>query len=117
MTDTPHPLISAHRGGREEAPENTLAAFQRARDLGVPGAECDVRLSVDGVPVVIHDDTVDRTTDGTGAVHALTVAQLAQLDARAVHTNWPTTPHVPTFAEFMAVAEGFAYIEVEIKAD
>ncbi|MDQ4044757.1 MAG: hypothetical protein M3173_04835 [Chloroflexota bacterium] len=117
MTETAHPIISAHRGGRVEAPENTLDAFRRARDLGVPGAECDVHLSADGVPVVIHDDTVDRTTDGTGAVHALTVDQLARLDARAVHADWPTAPHVPTFAEFMEIARDFAYVEVEIKAD
>jgi glycerophosphoryl diester phosphodiesterase len=117
MHDTPHPLISAHRGGRDEAPENTLAAFERARDLGIPGAECDVHLSADGVPVVIHDDTVDRTTNGTGEVHTLTVERLARLDARASHEDWPIAPHVPTFAELMGLAEGFGYLEVEIKAD
>lgn len=117
MTDLPHPLISAHRGGRDEAPENTMAAFEYAADLGVPGAECDVLLSGDGVPVIIHDETVDRTTDGTGAVHELTVDQLAQLDARSTHTDWPVAPHVPTFAELMAVADRFDYLEVEIKAD
>jgi glycerophosphoryl diester phosphodiesterase len=117
MHDTPRSLISAHRGGRDEAPENTLAAFERARDLGIPGIECDVRLSADGVPVIIHDDTVDRTTNGTGEVHTLTVEQLARLDARASHHDWPSTPHVPTFAELMGLAEGFDYFEVEIKPD
>ncbi len=111
------PLISAHRGGRQEAPENTAAAFRYAADLGTPGAECDVRLSGDGVPVVIHDDTVDRTTNGTGAVHTLTVAELGALDARSVHSDWPQGIGVPSFAEVLEVTAGIDYFEVEIKAD
>lgn len=71
----------AHRGGAALAPENTLAAFDHARQLGVDGFELDVRLSSDGVPVVIHDATLDRTTDRTGPVGRNTAAELAQLDA------------------------------------
>ena len=111
------PLVSAHRGGRQEAPENTLDAFQHAADNGIPGAECDLHLSSDGVPVVIHDATVDRTTNGTGEVHELTVEQLAALDARADFASWPTRPKVPTFAEVMQIATSIDYIEVEIKPD
>ena len=117
MSSTTRPIISAHRGGRQEAPENTLDAFQKAADRGIPGAECDVHISADGIPVVIHDDTVDRTTDGTGEVHTLTAEQLGELDARADFNDWPTTPGVPTFAAFLQVARKIDYIEVEIKPD
>lgn len=62
------PFILAHRGARSLAPENTLAAFQKAFELGADGFECDVFLSKDGVPVIIHDETLDRTTHGHGFV-------------------------------------------------
>lgn len=117
MIDTPRPLISAHRGGRSEAPENTVAAFRYAAELGVPGAECDVHLSADGVPVVIHDDTVDRTTNGTGEIRNLTAEELGRLDARSTHTDWPEPVGVPTFAEVLEVTKAIDYFEVEIKAD
>lgn len=118
QNDVPaRPLISAHRGGRQEAPENTIDAFRQAADSGIPGAECDLHISADGVPVVIHDATVDRTTNGTGEVHELTVEQLAALDARADFADWPTPPKVPTFAEVMRIATTIDYIEVEIKPD
>lgn len=117
MIDTPRPLISAHRGGRSEAPENTVAAFRYAAELGVPGAECDVHLSADGVPVVIHDDTVDRTTNGTGEIRDLTAEELGRLDARSTHTDWPEPVGVPTFAEVLEVTKAIDYFEVEIKAD
>ena len=71
----------AHRGGSRLRPENTLAAFDHAAVLGCDGIECDVHLSRDGVPVVIHDPTVDRTTDRTGAVASFTAAELERLDA------------------------------------
>jgi glycerophosphoryl diester phosphodiesterase len=117
MNETLRPLISAHRGGRSEAPENTTAAFRYAAELGAPGAECDVHLSADGVPVVIHDDTVDRTTTGTGEIRDLTAEELAQLDARSTHTGWPEPVSVPTFAQVLEVTKDIAYFEVEIKAD
>lgn len=114
---TPRPLISAHRGGRAEAPENTAAAFERAAELGIPGAECDVRISADSVAVVIHDETLNRTTDGIGVVRNLTAAELGELDARADFPDWPTRPGVPTFAEIARIARSIEYFEVEIKAD
>jgi glycerophosphoryl diester phosphodiesterase len=76
------PLLVAHRGGAKLAPENTMAAFRSAlADWRADMLELDVHLSADGEVVVIHDPTVDRTTDGTGAVRSLPWAALAELDA------------------------------------
>jgi glycerophosphoryl diester phosphodiesterase len=75
-----HPLV-AHRGASLEAPENTLPAFQRAADLGVDAFELDVRLTADGEVVVHHDPELDRTTDLTGPLSALALAQLRTADA------------------------------------
>ena len=71
----------AHRGGRARAPENTLEAMRLAIADGADGLEFDVRLSAEGEVVVIHDPRVDRTTDGTGAVERMTLAELRSLDA------------------------------------
>ena len=76
-----HPLVIAHRGGAGLAPENTLYAFERARDLGVDVIELDVRSTSDGSLVVFHDATVDRTTDGTGRVNEKTLEELKNLNA------------------------------------
>jgi glycerophosphoryl diester phosphodiesterase len=75
------PLVYAHRGGAALRPENTLAAFDHGLTLGADGLEFDVQLSRDGVVVVHHDDTLDRTTDATGPIGGLTVADLAKVDA------------------------------------
>lgn len=76
------PLIAAHRGGLDSAhPENTLAAFRHAAAAGAHVIELDVRATRDGHPVVLHDAWVDRTTNGRGLVHELTLAQVARLDA------------------------------------
>ncbi|GAA1954002.1 glycerophosphodiester phosphodiesterase [Microbacterium aquimaris] len=101
--------VAAHRGASIERPENTLAAFAAAIAHGADGIELDVALSADGVPVVVHDDTVDRTTDGHGPVDGFTVAQLAALDAGAGEG-------VPTLAEVLALAEGRVEVNIEIKA-
>jgi glycerophosphoryl diester phosphodiesterase len=93
------PLQSiAHRGGAKYAPENTLAAFQMASDQEVGWLELDVQMSKDGVLVVLHDDTVERTTNGSGVVRELTLEQLRSLDAG--HGE-----KVPTFAEVVALAK------------
>ena len=75
-----HPVI-AHRGSSAEAPENTLPAFEAAVRRGADAIELDVRLTADGAPVVIHDATLDRTTDGTGPVSSQTLADLRAVDA------------------------------------
>ena len=79
--DSSRPLVFAHRGGSALGPENTLAAFDRGVAAGADGIELDVHLSKDGVPVVHHDKTLDRTTDAAGPVTALTAAELAEVDA------------------------------------
>lgn len=106
----PIPAV-AHRGGTERYVENTRNAYRDAANRGVLIWETDVRFTADGVPVLMHDDTVDRTTDGTGAVADLTAAELA---AFRTADDQP----VPTFAELMndAQVDG-ARVLVEPKAD
>jgi glycerophosphoryl diester phosphodiesterase len=79
--ESSRPLVFAHRGGCAIGPENTLAAFDLGMAAGADGLELDVHLSRDGVVVVHHDDTLERTTDGTGVLAALTAAELARVDA------------------------------------
>lgn len=105
----------AHRGASRYAPENTLAAFRRALEDGVPAVECDVRRTRDGHLVVIHDAAVDRTTDGRGLVESLTLDALRRLDAgRWFGQEW-TGERVPLFDEVLELVRGRALIKVEIK--
>jgi len=101
--------ISAHRGASIERPENTLAAFRLAIDHGAEGIELDVALSADGVPVIMHDNSVERTTNGTGEVAGLTAAQLHALDAG--HGEG-----VPTLHEVLELAAGLVEVNIEIKS-
>jgi len=78
-----HPLVVAHRGASALAPEHTIAAYEKAIEAGADALELDVRLSADDQVVVIHDATLDRTTDGSGPVHERTLQQLKRLDAGA----------------------------------
>lgn len=75
----PHPLVIGHRGAAGYAPENTMSSFRKGKQLGADWLECDVHLSADGHLIVIHDETVDRTTDGTGAVRDLRIEGLRAL--------------------------------------
>ena len=78
---SPRPQVIAHRGGSHLRPENTLAAFSHAAEVGADVLEMDVRATADGAIVVLHDATVDRTTDGRGPVETFTLAELRKLDA------------------------------------
>jgi glycerophosphoryl diester phosphodiesterase len=109
--DDVFPIVVAHRGASSTRPENTILSFEEAIRLGADIVEFDVRLSRDGVPVVIHDPAVDRTTDGTGLVHELTAAELSSLNAG---TEAEPTP-VPTLAEVLRCVGGRAAIAAEIK--
>ena len=87
MPPWPYPRWVAHRGAGKLAPENTLAAFRHGAGLGWRAFECDVKLSADGVPFLLHDATLERTTDGTGHVGAHTLAELRAVDAGARWTS------------------------------
>lgn len=111
----------AHRGGSKLRPENTMLAFAHAVAIGVDAIECDVHLSRDGEPVVIHDDTLDRTTDGTGPVASRTAADLSRVDAGARFVGDGGHPYrgrggVPRLAEVLAAWPALPVI-VEIKGD
>ena len=116
------PLLVAHRGGAKLAPENTLAAFRQAvEEWGADMLELDVRLTADGEVVVIHDATVDRTTDGSGAVADLTLEELKGLDAgyRFVDPEGRTSFRdrgvtVPTLDELLDACPG-VWLNVEAK--
>ncbi|MEU1789928.1 glycerophosphodiester phosphodiesterase family protein [Streptomyces sparsogenes] len=101
------PLVYGHRGARADEPENTLRSFRHAHRVGAEGVELDVRVSRDGRLVVIHDATVDRTTDGTGEVASLSLAELRELDAGRGE-------RIPTLSEALDAFPGL--VQVEIKA-
>ncbi|MCH8102721.1 MAG: hypothetical protein IIB28_06165 [Chloroflexi bacterium] len=113
----PFTLI-AHRGFSSRAPENTIAAFDLAIGAGFDNIELDAHLSADGVPVVIHDDTLDRTTNGSGPVSSLTLAELRELDAGAWFGDdreYAGDP-IPTLDELLERYAGRAHIHLELKS-
>lgn len=106
----------AHRGASAVAPANTLSAFEKAVELGADGIELDVHLSADGVPVVIHDFTVDATTDGHGRVADMTLAQLKRLDAGSYFDPTFAGERIPTLEEALTViAINSLLLNVELK--
>ncbi|WOF22539.1 glycerophosphodiester phosphodiesterase family protein [Microbacterium betulae] len=113
------PLSFAHRGSSARAPQNTMAAFERAARSGASGVEIDVHLTRDGVVVLMHDDTVDATTDGTGAIARLTVAELRALDAGSWFGPGFAGERVPTWEEFLRFADREPHLEIllEIKGE
>ncbi len=108
-------LVFGHRGAMAYAPMNTAAAFQRAIDLGAHGAELDVQLSRDGRLVIVHDATVDATTNGSGAVADLTLAELKALDAGSWFGAEFAGETIPTLDEVFARFGSELLINVEIK--
>ncbi len=109
------PTVFAHRGASAYAPENTLAAFQLAIEQGVDAIELDVQLTLDGQVVVIHDRTVDRTTNGAGLVKHLKLAELQRLDAGSHFEASFKGERVPTLAEVFAAVGNQIFIDVELK--
>ena len=95
----PRLSLQAHRGAAGLAPENTLAAFRMAIELGADAAEMDLQATKDGVVVVIHDDTVDRTTDGRGGIGDLTLAEIKRLDAGGKFASAFRGERIPTLRE------------------
>lgn len=110
----PSPVIYAHRGASAHAPENTLAAFQLALEHGADGVELDAKLSADGQVVVIHDQTVDRTTGAHGIVREMTLAQLKALDAGSSFSSEFAGEPIPTLEEVFVAVGQKTLINVEI---
>ena len=107
--------VAAHRGWCEEYPENTMEAFKAAADLGVDQIETDVRITADGELVLIHDETVSRTTDGTGKVCELTLAQLKELDAGVKKDEKFRGVRIPTLIEFMELVKDYPDITIDLE--
>ena len=111
--------VIAHRGNSSEAPENTLAAFESAIACGATVVECDVQMTKDGHLVVIHDPTLDRTTDRRGDVRDLSLLEVQAADAsyRAVFGSAFAPQRVPTLGELLAFLNGRARLMIEIKKE
>ena len=110
------PWIIAHRGYQTKYPENTLSAFKAALDAGASMIELDVTLSRDSKLVVIHDSTLERTTNGHGPVHGLTLAELKRLDAGSWFHPKFAGERLPELIEVLELVDGRALIDIEIKS-
>lgn len=113
--DHEHTLNIAHRGASSAAPANTLAAFEKAVELDADGIEFDVQLSADGIPVVIHDFTVDGTTDGSGRVADMSLAQLGELDAGSYFDPAFAGERIPTLAQVLEAVGSRLLLNIELK--
>jgi glycerophosphoryl diester phosphodiesterase len=109
------PQIIAHRGDSSRAPENTLAAFEAAIDSGAHRVEFDVQLTRDGVPVVFHDDVLDRTTNGSGPVGTLCFVEIRRLDAGSWFGPRFEGQRVPSLDEVLRLCGSRICMNVEIK--
>ncbi len=107
--------ICAHRGASDTHPENTLAAFREAIRLGAHQIEMDVQLTKDGHMVIMHDPTVDRTTNGKGRVSDLTLAQIKKLDAGAKKNARFTGERVPTLRESLEIMPSNIWLNLHLK--
>lgn len=113
---TPFPRIIAHRGASHDAPENTIAALEKAAQLGATWVEFDVMCTQDGEAIVFHDDQLDRTTNGKGYIADTPYATIAALDAGTWFSPQFTGERIPTFASYLQKAAALGLgINVEIK--
>ncbi len=109
--------IIAHRGYSADCPENTIVSFDQALESGFPLFELDVHLTLDKVPVVMHDSEVDRTTTGTGAINSMTLEEIKQLDAGSWFSAAFANERVPSLEEVLVRYKDKAHIFIEIKSD
>lgn len=109
-------LVFGHRGAMADAPMNTLAAFALAHEQGAQGIELDTQLSKDGQPIVLHDFTVDATTDGRGAAADFTLAELRRLDAGSWFSPEFAGERIPALDEVLAAFGGKLFINIEVKS-
>lgn len=110
-------IIIGHRGASAYAPENSLSAFKLAYEMGAEMIELDVLLSKDGVPVVIHDETLDRTSNGSGPVADHSLEELKKLDAGSWFSEKYAGEPIPTLEEVLAWAKGKISVNIEIKTE
>lgn len=110
---SPVVLVAAHRGAHLEAPENSMAAFRKAIDLGIDIIELDVRCTKDGKLVLMHDKTVNRTTNGAGPVDSFTFDEIRKL--RLKHNGKLTGEQIPTLEEALLLAKGKILVDLDIK--
>jgi len=116
VTGLSHPLIWGHRGASDVAPENTLAAFRAAIQAGADGIELDVMRCGSGEIVVIHDDTVDRTTNSSGHVGTMSFETLRMLDAGILFAREYSGETIPTLAEVLDMVGHRVRVNIEIKS-
>lgn len=109
-------LIAAHRGAHLDQPENSLPAIRRAVEVGADIVEIDIRLTRDGVPILMHDETVDRTTNGTGAVAEMTLEEIRALRLRGPDGEITDLP-VPTLEEALEIGTDRVLINLDLKSD
>lgn len=114
LESLPRPVIFAHRGACAHAPENTIASFELALAQQADAIELDVKLSSDGFVIVHHDDTVDRTTDGTGRIKNLTLADLKKLDAGSFFSETYKGEKIPTLEEVFETVGKRTFINIEL---
>lgn len=114
--DWPYPLWIAHRGAGKLAPENTLAAFKLGSTHGYRMFECDVKLSADGEPFLLHDDTLNRTSNGQGVAGTLPWAELSQIDAGSWHSTAHAKEPLPLLATIARFCQANQFwLNIEIK--
>lgn len=111
---TPRPLLIGHRGSPRYAPENTLASFEVAAVQGADAIEFDVKLTADGEAVILHDATVDRTTNGHGLLKRLTLTAIQQLDAGSWFSTQFAGERIPTLETVCATLGQRLYLNIEL---
>jgi glycerophosphoryl diester phosphodiesterase len=112
--DSSAPLVIAHRGASAYAPENTIAAFELAIQMGADAIELDTKLTEDGIPIVIHDQSLERTTNGSGSVSAKTVADIKLLDAGSKYNARFAGEKIPILEEVFSAVGKKILINVEL---
>lgn len=111
-------LNVAHRGFSGRYPENTLLAFEKALEAGCDGIELDVHETKDGIPVICHDETIDRTTDGSGKIAELTLEELRRYDAHGAFPGQYPVQRIPTLEEYFSLVQNESvFTNIEIKTD
>ena len=115
--DTKAPIVIAHRGFSSEYPENTVTSFEAAVSAGFNYIELDIHLTADSVIVVMHDETVNRTTNGEGNIRDLYLEEIKSLDAGSWFDSNSPSEQVPTLKEILVKFENRVHIFVEIKSE